>query len=224
MRVDDVPGLVGMLRMSTKYQVSSLRRRAIDGLLRWYPPTLEEYNCLLASSIPLHDYPRHVLVANVAQETDVPVLLPTALLLCCATADAHTLYDGIECDGFRYLLTEANKRALFLGRPRLSHAARSRTQAFFWNPSFRNTMGECHRVACNQFCEIYSRTMDAKDDPWINPFRQVFWKPVRTSCCASCVSSWQIKHQQECREVWDELPSYFDLPSWSQLLKAAKGS
>lgn len=221
LQVRDVPLIVSVLRLSTKYQVSWLRKRAIAALQRWYPSKLEDYTPIGQSARPLQDHSRHVLVANAARETDVPVLLPSALLFCCATANARVLYDGLEANGERYTLVDANKRAVFFGRLRLSHAARSRTQAFFFYPRTPNL--KCTAPErCNEFCRIYSSVFDEKEDPWMNPFYRLNWKAIRSTCCSNCASTWETHHTEAAQQVWQDMPSYFDLPAWPELIERSK--
>lgn len=218
LKQDDVPTIVSVLRLSTKYEVPVLRKRAIDALLRWYPSTLPEYLPMSGSARPLQEHPRHVLVANAARETDVLILLPAALLFCCATANARTLYDGLTREGVHYRLVEANRRAIFVGRPKLSHAARSRTQSFFFYP--RDPDVKCLAPnRCSEFCRIYSSMFDEKDDPFMNPFHRMNWKAIRSTCCTSCATNWEAAHDKQSLLVWQELPSYFDLPLWPDLIQ-----
>ena len=219
----DIPLIVKILRMSTKYQVPALRKRAIDVLLRWYPTTLDAYKEEPTCENPLRDryaYARHVMVANVARETDALVLLPTALFLCCASADASTLYDGMIQDGTYHLLSDRNKRAVVLGRPRLSHAARTRTHSFLFRPQARGGF-ECRRTACADFCNIYTSVLDDKEDPFINPFRRIVWESLGKACCTPCIQDWMRVNREASLEVWQELPSFFDLPPWQELTKVS---
>ena len=163
-----------MLRLGSKYEVHHLRRRAIDVLSQWYPATLDAFHQLPRALLPKEEYPRHALVANAAREADVPSLLPAALLLCCATADARTLWDAGN-------LNPANKRSLFLGRPLLSHYARTKVQHFFFYPedppSERGAGEKCQAPQrCGSFCRIYSSVYDDKEDPFMNPFYRLNWK------------------------------------------------
>lgn len=218
--MNDIPMIVSVLRLSTKYEVQCLRKRAIEALLRWYPSTLKEYMPFCGSAHPAQDHPRHVLVANAARETDVPVLLPTALLLCASTANSYALYDGLVRDDIRYTLADANKRALFVGRSKLAHAARSRTQACFFYP--RDTSKCKAPQRCDEFCRIYASVFDGKDDPWMNPFYKISWKAVQSTCCSNCAISWEQHHSEECELVWKEFPTYFGLPDWNTLVEQSK--
>ena len=218
----DIPMVVSVLRISTKYEVQSLRKRAIDALLRWYPTTYTDYIPMSWTSRPQLDHPRHVLVANIAREADVPILLPTALLACAATANSFTLWDGMTHEGVRYVLCEPNKRALFLGRPKLAHLARNKTQAFFFHP--RNRAGCKTHERCDEFCRIFADAFDQRDDPWVNPFYKMNWKPVQSACCEPCAKSWEQIQISECHPAWQSMPSYFDLPPWHELEKLTYGN
>ncbi|KIP01846.1 hypothetical protein PHLGIDRAFT_325470 [Phlebiopsis gigantea 11061_1 CR5-6] len=218
----DTPMIVSVLRISTKYEVRSLRKRAIDALLLRYPITYNDYITTSWTARPQLDHPRHVLVANIAREADVPILLPTALLACAATANSLTLWDGMTHEGVHYALCEPNKRALFLGRPKLAHIARHKTQAFFFHS--HSTAGCKARQRCDEFCRIFADAFDHRDDPWVNPFYRMNWKSVQSACCEPCATSWEQIQTSECDLAWQALPSYFDLPPWHELEKLTYGT
>ncbi|THH02367.1 hypothetical protein EW026_g487 [Hermanssonia centrifuga] len=179
----DILAITAVLRLSTKYEVNHLRARAITVLSRWYPPTLEAFIVLPRSFLPREEFPRHVLVANIARETDVPVLLPAALLLCCATSNARSIWDGAlykEDSSLLCNLVDTNKRAIFLGRPLLSHFARTRVQSFFFYPKKKTEKCQAPE-RCSSFCRIYSSVYDDKEDPWMNPFYKLNWTSIRKS-------------------------------------------
>ena len=152
-----------------------------------------------------------------------PARPPLTELFCCATANARVLYDGLEANGERYTLVDANKRAVFFGRLRLSHAARSRTQAFFFYP--RTPNAKCTAPErCNEFCRIYSSVFDEKEDPWMNPFYRLNWKSIRSTCCNVCAARWERHYESATRELWGELPRLFDLEPWAELERRAKAA
>lgn len=225
--------VVAMLRLSTKYEVPHLRRRAIQVLTEWYPADIDAFMNLPRSSLPREEYPRHALVANAACETDVTLILPTALLLCCATASAQTLWDGLDVPTesgtvVRSDLSAANKRAMFLGRPLLAHHARTRVQSFFFYPHAdeqRDKAMKCQAPErCSSFCRIYASVYDDKEDPWMNPFYRLNWKSIRSTCCNVCAARWEQHHGEAAKELWKELPKLFDLPSWTDLKEHSKCS
>ena len=163
------------------------------------------------------EFLRHAALANAAREADVPLLLPAALLLCCATADARTLWD---CGG----LSPANMRSLFLGRPMLAHYARTRVQSFafyaYERDAERDKSERCQAPErCGSFCRIYASVYDDKDDPWMNPFYRLNWKSIRSTCCNMCAARWERHYEQATKELWVELPKLFDLPPWTELEK-----
>ncbi|KAF7795793.1 hypothetical protein EIP86_006960 [Pleurotus ostreatoroseus] len=229
--VKDAAMVVGLLRLSTKYEVPHLRHRAIQILREWYPAELATFMALPRAFLPPDEYPRHALVANAARETDVPILLPAALLLCCATASVNTLWDGLDvpteagtvarCD-----LSQMNKRALFLGRPLLAHHARTRVQSFFFYPHTDEPRDKTLRCQaperCGSFCRIYASVYDDKEDPWMNPFYKLNWKSIRSTCCNVCAARWEKHHDEATRELWEELPKLFNLPSWDVLKEQVK--
>ena len=214
----DLPQVVGMLRLGTKYDVPHLKRRATDVLTRWYPSNFDDFMALPRSMLPRDEFPRHALVANAAREADMPLILPAALLLCCATIDVKTLWDS----GDLHIL---NRRSLFLGRHLLSHFARTRVQSFFFyyqedreKEKERDKSERCQAPErCGSFCRIYASVYDDKEDPWMNPFYRLNWKSIRSTCCNVCAARWEKHHERATRELWEELPRIFDLPGWAEL-------
>lgn len=222
LRVEDLPMIMSILRMSHKYEVPSLRRRAIDALQSWYPTTLEGYNTLARNTRARELFRRHVLVANIARETDALSLLPSALLLCCTTSNVRTLYDGIEADGVLHRLVEINRRALFIGRPKLSHLARTKSQRCFFYPQEKDRP-KCQGASrCEDFCKIYSSVFDDKEDPWMNPLFPVNWNAIRSTCCKVCGALWEEQYKNATKEIWEELPTYLGLPPWADILETQK--
>ncbi|KAI0341195.1 hypothetical protein BDW22DRAFT_1333230 [Trametopsis cervina] len=217
LKLVDIPRIISILRLSTKYDVVHLRRRAIEALQVWYPRNVSSYISLSSSSTPREDLLRHITIANIARETGSFVLLPAALLFCCSTADARTLYDGVSVDGVYHDLHPDNKRAIFIGRPLLMHHARTRTQGFFFNPHFSEGSGQKCLTAerCAEFRKIYTSVYDHKEDPWMNPFFRLNWKAIRSACCTNCTLSWETHNLRGMKDLWEELPALFDLTSWA---------
>jgi hypothetical protein len=219
-----VPDAVAVLRLSTKYDVAHLRRRAIDALQTLYPPTLAAYSPIFGSATPREDFSRHVLVANVASQTEATILLPTALLFCCSTANSRTLYDGVHVDGVHYDLRPELKRAIFIGRPLLTHIARTHTQRPFFYRTPQDRQACKKKDQCDEFCKVYTSIYDSKDDPWMNPLFRLNWKSISATCCPACATSWESRHKTATEEVWEMLPSYFDLPPWAVIEQRHKAT
>ncbi|KAI0698268.1 hypothetical protein BC835DRAFT_679350 [Cytidiella melzeri] len=213
----DAHQIASILRLSTKYDVAHLRRRAVETLQKWYPNTLSSYISISSSSTPREDFPRHVLVANIASEANATILLPAALLFCCATASSRLLYDGIYVSGVHYDLRSENKRALFIGRPLLTHQARTNTQSFLFR-HYSQEHSNCKTPSrCEEFCEFCASIYDIKGDPWMNPLERLNWKAILSACCQPCVLNWESKNKKGTEELWETLPSLFDLPEWTVL-------
>lgn len=175
------------------------------------------------TGLPRVNFWRHIMVANIARETDALILLPAALLFCCSTARPQQLWDGVDKDGTHHELVPTNKRAIFIGRPLLAHAARTRSQPFFFFPHKPDTTdatpaAKCSSpTRCTEFCKAYSAVFNEKEDPWINPFFQLNWNFIRNTCCVSCATVWQAHNMEANEKLWEEMPSIFDLPSWDLL-------
>ncbi|KAJ7694541.1 hypothetical protein B0H17DRAFT_931620 [Mycena rosella] len=75
--------IIGILRLSHKYNVPYLRRRALDHLGTMYPMSLLHFDCTLAEG-PQHWIPSTVFaVLRVCEEVGAPWLLPAAYHCLC---------------------------------------------------------------------------------------------------------------------------------------------
>ncbi|KAI0087554.1 hypothetical protein BDY19DRAFT_994870 [Irpex rosettiformis] len=221
--VDEIPQIVSVLRLSTKYDVSYLRRPAIEVLQAWYPTALSNFEALGSNtSLGLS---HHIMVANVARQAFASVLLPSALLLCATKArDSYELYDGISrTDGLHVELLPENKRSIFIGRPQLEYAGRTRTFSFFYSADPRGpgcaNRGHGNRKCADWCKDISWESVLQKDhllDPFF-PFFEVARSFVVSSCCRVCSSSWEAQNRAGVEMLWKELPSIFDLQPWSVL-------
>ncbi len=219
---DDIPQLVSILRISTKYEATCLRKRAIDSLQIHYPVNVSAYKPSLEVETQNQDLIHHILVANVARETSAEKLLPAALLRCCSTANnPRELFDGVtDMHGTHHELFLPNKRAVFLGREKLGYYARTRIYIrHIQSPTARGCTVK--HSPCGSVCRIWSVLYDSQKDRLLDPFFPFFslhGEEMKTHCCETCRSGWQDGYQKEVGELWFDLPTIFDLPSWSVIL------
>ena len=227
----DIPRIVSVLRVSTKYDAMHLRRQAIEALQTWYSDSLPNYRQGLEAlrswsiSIPPSGVPKlrkdffyNILVANIAIETSAAVLLPAALLYCCVSAhDFRVLYDGItHSDGLHYELLPEAKRAIFIGRPVLESTALTRKCV----RNFQCTYDCKSPGICGDFCRMIASKNETRGGLFLDPFFPFFQlnrKFLNPQTCGSCRAEWEANNQRETEALWQDLPSVFDLPPWHVL-------
>ena len=219
--LNDLPEIVSLLRLSTKYEVPYFRQRTIEVLQTWYPSTFSGFEELQSSEKPPPDLKHHIEVANVAKETFAWILLPSALLYCAiTTSHLSDLYDGMTLsDGSRVALLPEHKRAIILGRPHLELAYRTETFAFLYLGMSRPLSTSCFsRSACPTFCQKYlegsSRSL------FNNPFSLFSLckqEATNARCCQMCIAHWETVNKKSAEALWERLPSLFELYAWDNL-------
>ncbi|KAI0087553.1 hypothetical protein BDY19DRAFT_994869 [Irpex rosettiformis] len=232
----DIPHIVSVLRVSTKYDAIHLRRRAIEALQTWYGDSLSAYQQGLevlrswsntsppvpSPIISRKDFFYNILVANVAIEASATVPLPAALLLCCVSAqDFRVPYDGVtNSDGILYELVPEAKRSIFIGRPVLENIALVRKSI----RNFKSTQDCKSPGICGDFCRMVASKHETRGSLFLDPFFPFFRlnrKVISGQSCEACRSGWEASNKRETEILWRDLPLIFDLPPWDVLQSAS---
>jgi hypothetical protein len=120
--------VAGILRLSTKYQVPYLRKRAISHLTTMFPSSLQDFQENRNSSpyaAKLGHYTGLAMeVVNLAKECRLPMLLPISMYYCAVMRLEHIL-DGVVMAGDdgasrKIDLDWPEKRAIILGKRALN--------------------------------------------------------------------------------------------------------
>ncbi|TFK40247.1 hypothetical protein BDQ12DRAFT_734254 [Crucibulum laeve] len=219
---DDFNKIAGILRLSTKYDVEHLRRRTFEQLAFLYPTTLEQWDQRVEDAIKVFEA-RPFVVVKLARETGHLSLLPAAMYLCATRADINHVLDGAPCpDGYTIELDWEDKRACLHGRETLASAVRTRLFKFITGTI--EIHGHCTSAP---HCEIAKyRTVRRLEVALSHTTPAVFstarftWPNYRQDVCKNCAASAEAHFDSERVRLWEELPSFFGLPSWEDLRKA----
>jgi hypothetical protein len=206
-----------VLRLATKYDVPSYRKQIIDQISLIFPTSLKQLDKRNDfTPMPYFDG-RGVAVAVLARELDLPTILPSALLVACNWKITF-IFDGVHShQGQYYRLSPADQRLCVLAREKLRFAFRTRNLRFV---KARKVSEQCtSRKQCQAACAAtYVKTMEPKSWDW--DFPPVFgnWKLKFKTCglCEFCAGAFEESYEESRAQMWDELPSYFDLPPWSE--------
>ncbi|KAJ7018711.1 hypothetical protein C8F04DRAFT_364893 [Mycena alexandri] len=205
--------IAGVLRMSHKYEVDVLRKRALIHLSSRYPTTLHGWDTMQLACTWYHDTPSQYLEAILlARQTSALWILPIAFYCACTRLDlediitglgGHTLdaQDMVACvQGVRYLDTRATSEIL----------------NFLWSPASRcefpvDCMAERleHRRDAEDWRNSHISPLDIWDEDDLHNL------PV----CDACRSQMKPVHQLARESLWDHLPAIFHLPSWEELVQ-----
>jgi len=205
---DVITWLSGILRLSTKYMIVSLRQRCIAILKTRFPTNFAEYNTMVANPHRKHYKSDDVMrVVRLVDECGVREILPYA-------------YYCVARMGLTRIATEAptdiswkEKALCLIGRERLRWAEMSLSHSFLF--AFRPApQCETPQCALGRGPQKEWRVLEAARAP--NPLKLwVRWQAMNV--CGECVAHAQAQHQAGREEVWQHLPVIFELPAWEEL-------
>ncbi|KAK7064947.1 BTB domain-containing protein [Favolaschia claudopus] len=211
--------VIGVFRMSHKYEVDSLRKRALVHICAAYPTTLGEYDRLIASQIkPIwtrspEEVDSFVLLAR---ELSFDWILPVAFYqICEIVPESHMLSGPYELKDKVRLVTACRI---------LEGSATSNFLQFLW-PGEGNVSGCSSPARCRE-AKFHARQLAEEYRERIpNAFPALplrIWEVrdwVHVAVCQTCLAFMKREHQLAKQNFWDNLPAMFDLPEWSELEK-----
>ncbi|KAK6969107.1 BTB domain-containing protein [Favolaschia claudopus] len=213
--------LTAVLRMSHKYDVESLRKRALIHLSSQFPTQLHDYDSLASEKDPLWiaelkdvDGPGFHSLTALARSLSIVWILPIAFYRVCAfsseedilTVD-HTLNDKVN---------------IVIACRTLEGAAVTNMLDFLWPSPVGgcSTPSECSasKFAMRRHMEsIRNRPFSRAPTMPLNLWRMSDWEGLPV--CTACLESMKAKHEEAKQEHWDSIPEMFELPSWTELEK-----
>ncbi|KAJ7092011.1 hypothetical protein B0H15DRAFT_184556 [Mycena belliarum] len=204
-----LPWVSGMLRLSTKYLITTLRQRCLTLLAGFFPATFAAYT-VLAARTPRRHYKSDDVMRAVclAQECGAAALLPYAFY-CVARMGLARLAGETPGD-----VAWREKARCLVGRERLRWAQMSLSHAclFAFRPAPRCTTPARCALARGPAKEW--RTIEAARAP--HPLRR-FGRWAALNLCSECVAHAQAQHEAGREEVWQHLPVIFELAPWAEL-------
>ncbi|KAJ7782413.1 hypothetical protein DFH07DRAFT_1010661 [Mycena maculata] len=198
----------GMLRLSTKYMVVSLRQRCVAILKAKFPVTFADYNTMISNPQRKHyksdDIMRAVLLA---QECGVPEILPYAYY-CVTRIGLSRIVQDMATD-----ISWRDKAICLVGRERLRWAEMSLSHSFLFafQPAPACQTPQC---AIAHGPQKEWRVLEAARAP--NPLKR-FARWEALNVCGECIAHAQAQHQAGREEVWQHLPVIFELSAWDEL-------
>ncbi|THU75501.1 hypothetical protein K435DRAFT_974800 [Dendrothele bispora CBS 962.96] len=205
--------ITGVLRLSTKYDVPYLRRRALMHLDCSYPSTsLKAWDARgpVRTIPPIINTPFMLLC--LAREVDVPWIMPQ--LMYCVSGLPMPILEGILWDEIQVKPSEQDQKLLIVGRSEL---------AYLQNRFIFNTL----RFKSDDFCadpeearfQLLGAALSTKEIHALGRFGHEQLKPYKEDMCESCNTEWNSRLDSARREVWNRLPSVFGYSDWEELNK-----
>ncbi|KAK7001410.1 glutamine amidotransferase type-1 domain-containing protein [Favolaschia claudopus] len=213
--------IAAILRLSTKYNVDFLRRRALAHISSLYPTTLQEWDLRKDTAMEVFNA-RPFAVLLLAKETGHQALLPACMYLCADSVDINDILDGLtSIDGKHLELDWPDKRACIRGRQNLLLALRAEVFAFLTG---NLTIQNC---ASPQRCDSSKlRWLQSLEASLGNGCPGIFsikfpWNAFRKAVCENCYTASHTHSNTQRQLIWDKLPSYFGMPPWEELVKSS---
>ncbi|KAJ7241866.1 hypothetical protein C8J57DRAFT_1368781 [Mycena rebaudengoi] len=199
----DFETVAGVLRLSQKYQVEHLRKRALLHLSERYPTSLADWD---TDSKWTH---LHVEAVNLAREVSALWILPLALYRCCDHLGISALLSGDT------RLDERDYRRCVEATLQLHTTHTSFMLDFLLNPaSIPGCLSAAHCVPLRMhYRRTYDRLRHARLP--LNVMRTSGWEFFQV--CAPCLAHMKERHAAAMEECWADLPAIFDVLDWESL-------
>ncbi|KAJ7633599.1 hypothetical protein DFH06DRAFT_1055659 [Mycena polygramma] len=211
---------LAILRLSHKYDVGYLHRRALQHLSRrFYFASQKEFEARVNHFKQPPGYetttPRAFALISAAQEVGALWLLPLAYYSACTRLKFDQLLTAADNGA-----DEIQGRTCLVGCHFLAQAL-FRVHGFLAHPA-DNCLNpnHCHALRCSWWSALVTNISSPHD---VTPLH--FWEKIwgtapsdsKIKLCVHCYTTARDEYQREVERCWDALPSYFGLPGWPEL-------
>ncbi|KAJ7100389.1 hypothetical protein C8R44DRAFT_642011 [Mycena epipterygia] len=207
--------LSGVLRLSHKYEVDVLRKRALIHISSFHPTTLHEWEQLEGKTSPWAD----LCIVFLARPLSIDWILPTTFYRICHKTPEESLLMGYG----PYELTAEDKIRCMATCRVIETTAVTRILDFLWSPVFIHGCEhpeECMESRFRRRRAVEGRRERTSEEAAIIPlgiWKEEDWEDLEV--CDVCLSTMKTTHQQAKQSFWDGLPAMFGLPEWTELEK-----
>ncbi|KAK6969106.1 hypothetical protein R3P38DRAFT_3147510 [Favolaschia claudopus] len=199
-----LPTVASVLKMSDKYQVDALRKRALVHLSSAFPTTLPHYEARILTRPSVSDVQ---LVLALARDLSIDWILPVALYWRCEhlSMNRNQLEESFSISEQSQLLTATCS---------LTSSVASAILDFLLPSALEEGHAQC-------LASTIRRRRDA--EAWradVMPFE--IWDGddwYQLNVCAECKNSMQREERLARQAVWNNLPEVFGLSPWTELEK-----
>ncbi|KAJ7149429.1 hypothetical protein C8R43DRAFT_502861 [Mycena crocata] len=216
------PILTGVLRMSHKYEVEALRKRAALHISFFLPTTLRAWDRLDPESWFYElgqSATSYLALIVLARQQSLDWVLPIAFYLTCESVDEDALLGG-SAD---FTMAWDDRVRCMSACRLLETTAVTKMLDFLWSP--RKIDGcKSHRVCPDARLEMRreleasrQRTADTAPRMPLDVWTESGWDDL--SVCKSCLSAMKKMHREARQACWNGLPALFGLPEWAELNK-----
>ncbi|KAJ7119353.1 hypothetical protein C8R43DRAFT_933883 [Mycena crocata] len=211
--------LSGVLRMSHKYEVEALRKRALTHISSLHPTTLGEWEKFESTAGWFNELSDDSFLPLVvlARQISIDWILPITLYRLCRDTHERIIIEG--ADGFD--LAPEDKIRCIVAFRQLETTRMSRILDFLWMPLAIKgclTGQQCStsRIRARREAEA-NRECNPNEIPDLplEAWSVHHWDTLNV--CHVCFLSMKTRHKQAKQAFWDGLPEIFGLPDWTTL-------
>lgn len=197
--------------------VAPLQEKAVEHLCRIYPTKFEDMqsehrrlrNEVFGSASNAPEHP--ILLVNLVRSCQIIKLLPWAYyaIVRWSFRDivvGHTFSDGTVCR-----LSNDDMKICLLGFDALLTVQHTNIKSVFHGP-----VAKCPSLSsCSEgISDAYTRALDEHGTGLVAPLGPLRRK---VNACDRCVANIKRLDVEKRKEVWEQLPSIFGLPSWTEI-------
>ncbi|KAJ7490875.1 hypothetical protein FB451DRAFT_1221307 [Mycena latifolia] len=221
--------IAGCLRLSHKYGVDYLRRRALVHLSSGYCTTLAAFDASNSEVLTLEwlswnrrwDQPAiNMRAVSLAREVDAQWILPLAFyMLSISFKDIGVgIFHGALYDDVPVALSMEDQQSFLLGYHVQRNTTMSDIMEFMFDPV--EILGCETSAACTE--ERLRAFVYVRDTLATNPCVPLdVWGmddwTVLEGVCSTCLTALKQKHEDARQSFWDKLPAIYGLPAWEEL-------
>ena len=212
-----LPIVESVLRLSLKYDVPYLRRRALLHLSSTFPSTLSAWKVREENRTipPVENTPFAALL--LARQFDLPWLLPS-ILYCISTHSFEKTLDHALWGEQEIFMDWEVKRMTILGRQKILLRQSGITMAMMRLSAGQlpECTGEGNRCLTTRLscANTLGRWDVAGFLDYPEEHREVF-----SGLCSTCFTQFKDLCEGNCESLWNDLPGIFGLPEWGVLEK-----
>ncbi|KAJ6543027.1 hypothetical protein B0H19DRAFT_1000755 [Mycena capillaripes] len=222
--VTDFSIVAGVLRLSTKYEVEHLRRRALVHLSSRFPTKLANWDARNDDTAPLWNKPSWefdvnpsaaISLIDLCRETRAPWVLPIVFYLLGSDyfEDLADILHGVPS------LDTSNQISFLKGYVLQRDAARTVT-CFLYDPPAIDGCTSRKRCAGEKLAALNHVRQDCDRFPAIplGIWTESDWSRL-SALCATCLPELRKAHEQARQDLWARIPEMYSLPPWEELEK-----
>ncbi|KAJ7686531.1 hypothetical protein B0H17DRAFT_714011 [Mycena rosella] len=213
--------VASIVRLGRKYDFKELLDTAIDRLTRLYPSTLAEFHSPPKSpSLITLEKGLQFEVINLATENGIFSILPCAYYRVIEqySTNQAPIFNGIARTDGTITLSAADQTVCILAHAKMLVAQFQPGNTLGWcpilNPATIDEQGCTDPATCRRMKDRLFRAVAVPPKLWAlaSGFTVDKWK-----FCPGCTQSTKDQITTGQMNMWESLPSFFDLPPWADL-------